>query len=220
MSDPAKMLPGFTWDDKMKRYRVLTPGYGQKPGTIVSRAKVMEQLEIKVEQGKETLAKLTVSFNKGELTAKEYTVVATSQIKTLHIQQATLGKGGWDRMTPSDWGKIGAKLKGEYRYLSSFIHEMATTDPPLTDKQVAARARSYAGRARSEFIEQDVKNNIEQGKDEERRILGPTDHCDPCLSLAAMGWQPIDTLPNPGTVCEGGGACGCQKIFRVRPQGE
>jgi len=217
MPDP---LPGFTWDSRINRYRVLTPGYGQRPGTIVARAKVMEVLETKVAEGKEVLAKVTVAFNKGELTAKEFQVAATSQLKTLYVQQAALGAGGWDKLTQSDYGSIGQKLRGEYRHLSSFIHEMATTDPPLTDKQVAARARSYAGRARSEFIEQDVKNNIEQGKDEERRILGPTDHCDPCLSLAAMGWQPIDTLPNPGTVCLGGGACGCQKVFRVRPQGE
>ena len=32
----------------------------------------------------------------------------------------------------------------------------------------------------------------------ERRILGAADHCDDCLEAAALGWQPIGTLPAIG----------------------
>lgn len=52
------------------------------------------------------------------------------------------------------------------------------------------------------------------GKTEERRILGLGDHCPDCLRYAAMGWQPIGTLPDPGvgSVCRAN--CRCRKEYR------
>ncbi len=53
---------------------------------------------------------------------------------------------------------------------------------------------------------------------QERRILGrpKTEHCPDCPPIAALGWQPIGTLPMIGDT-ECGGLCLCHFEFRVDP---
>jgi hypothetical protein len=52
-------------------------------------------------------------------------------------------------MTQSDWGKIGADLRKQYRYLDRFANEIALGQ--LSDKEIAARARMYTAGANSNF---------------------------------------------------------------------
>ncbi len=49
---------------------------------------------------------------------------------------------------------------------------------------------------------------------EERRVLGDAMHCLDCPPLAALGWQPIGTLPMIGDT-ECGGHCHCHFEYRV-----
>jgi hypothetical protein len=43
---------------------------------------------------------------------------------------------------------------------------------------------------------------------QERRVLGPADHCPECPGLASTGWQPLGLLPDIGdTVCRAHCAC-------------
>lgn len=50
-------------------------------------------------------------------------------------------------------------------------------------------------------------------KTEERRVLGAADHCSDCIRWAALGWQPIGTLPPIGaSICRAN--CHCHFEYR------
>lgn len=51
------------------------------------------------------------------------------------------GRGGRNAMTPSDWGKLGAMLKEQYKFLNDFAAEVAAGQ--LSEQQIAARAALY-----------------------------------------------------------------------------
>ena len=83
--------------------------------------------------------------------------------------------------------------------------------PPMTPGQFVARVESYADSAWQGAQRIDHEQTISQGVFKlERRVLGTpkTEHCEDCPPLAAMGWQPIGTLPRIGdSAC--GGRCLC-----------
>lgn len=214
MSRPPKtdILPGFVWDPKTARFRVLTGGYGQKAGTFVARRRVLELLEAKISEGQMRLQALTQAFMEGHLTAAEWQVAFAQQLKTLYLQQAALGAGGWDRLGPADWGRIGGYLRGEYRRLVGFAQDIIDGRPTLA--QALMRAGMYAGKARGMFFSTNTRAHMKAGFTEERRYLGAAEHCEVCIDYAAMGWMPIGTFPEPGTHPFCWGNCKCVKEYR------
>ena len=209
MPDP---LPGFTYDKRIARYRVLTSGHGQRAGTLVARDKVLTVLREKIDESGDILQRLTTSFQNGDLTAQQWQVAFAEQLKTVHVQQAALGAGGWDRLTQRDYGRIGGFLKADYARLENFAKDIV--DEKLTLPQAAARARLYAGKARAEFVATEMESQREAGKTEERRILGSAEHCSVCPDLAALGWTKLGEQPFPGGHPECWGACHCTMLYR------
>jgi hypothetical protein len=88
---------------------------------------------------------------------------------------------------------------------------------PMTPGQFVARAESYADSAWQAAQRINHGQAIAQGQWKfERRVLGSpkTEHCEDCPSLAAMGWQPIGTLPAIGdSAC--GSLCLCHFRYSV-----
>jgi hypothetical protein len=62
-------------------------------------------------------------------------------IKDVYIAETMLGKGGRDKMTFADWGRIGNMVRRQYSFLARFAQDIK--DGKLSPKQIAARARLY-----------------------------------------------------------------------------
>jgi hypothetical protein len=81
----------------------------------------------------------------------------------------------------------------------------------MTPGQFVARAEKYADSAWQAAQRINHEQAVGQGQYKfERRILGSpkTEHCEDCPPLAALGWQPIGTLPAIGD-SECGALCLC-----------
>jgi len=64
-------------------------------------------------------------------------------IKDLHITSAVIAKGGdWGAMTQADWGRVGAEIKKEYRYLDKFAKAIAEKVAAGEDLTTALHARA------------------------------------------------------------------------------
>lgn len=68
-------------------------------------------------------------------------------VKSVHIAQAVLGKGGRDRMTPRDWGRVGMALRKQYGFLGKFAAERFALSP----EAIAARAGLYVENGTASF---------------------------------------------------------------------
>ncbi len=132
-------------------------------------------------------------------------------IKDAYIVNGQLGKGGKLQMTFSDYGKLGAQIKQEYRHLTKFAEDIA--GGKLSEAQINARVALYAESTKKAYwIGKTSAMNV-AGFDMERRVMSPAEHCDDCVGYAALGWQPIGSLPEPGSGSVCGGNCKCHKEY-------
>jgi hypothetical protein len=121
-------------------------------------------------------------------------------------------RGGWAQMSQSDWGYTGALIKRQYQYLDRFALDIQTGKQRL-DGRLLQRARMYGKAARSSYEQMRRREMVKLGKTEERRLLGPAEHCPGCLIEADKEWRPIGTLAPIGSQ-ECRTECKCYFVFR------
>lgn len=197
-------LPGYAWDPRLHNY------IDMKSRRMVGRQAINDLLRSVADGSGARLEKLAQAANEWLLTPRQFYELAQREIKHSFNACAALAKGGWDRMTPADWGMNGWQLRQQYAHLRQFAADIAAKLPSLP--QAMARARSYADAAFGRFWE--LKRGIERlrGRSEERiRTAGDDRVCDVCEGLEKQGWQPIGTLPLAGRVHV---ACRCDMEYR------
>lgn len=187
----------YGWNEQAGRY------VNQTTGRFVPFTAVKSELEAVVSASQQRMAAVSQQLIDRQITVKEWQLAMAREIKEAHIASAAASKGGWAQMTQSDWGWTGAKIKEQYQYLKNFANEIASGKQKL-DGRLMVRAEMYGAAQRTTFEEMRRRYERNKGLTEERRILGPAEHCtssgdlEGCLELASKGWQPIGTLPRIG----------------------
>ncbi len=100
-------------------------------------------------------------------------------------------------------------------YLKAFKEDLAGGQL-LLGKQAVARAGLYGAATWS--VAGRVEREANGYTGEERRVLGPADHCNGCLSEASKGWVPSGSLRGIGE-CECRGRCACHFEYRKIAKG-
>lgn len=140
------------------------------------------------------ISQLADSLRTGQISLGEWEAAMRDMLREQYITAMELAKGGREFVTPSDWGYVGSALKKQYGYLSNFAQEIAANPSAWMNGRLNARMNLYAESGYAALEDFIRREHIEQGFDEERRLLGEADHCPGCLEQAAQGWQPIGTL--------------------------
>jgi len=215
MPDVATYLPGYTWSATVQRYRSL------KTGRFVPRAQILGLLDSHVTARQEYLATLTRQVLENKLPASTWLAEMRVELKRLHICNAALGAGGFDRLTPRDYGRIGGHLNFEYRRLASFADDIANGKVSLA--QALNRLNMYMGGARREFFEAEKDRRLAQVRlgvvEIGRRLLGAAEHCDDCVRYYEQGWQYAIDIPVIGdSQCDGN--CRCSVEWQTVPADE
>jgi hypothetical protein len=129
-------------------------------------------------------------------------------------------KGG--RLTARDYGRIGARLRTQYRYLQGFALDVEAGR--LSAGQIVARAGLYAAgfngayeRARRDEWQDRAAAGVAV---DARNVLAAAEHCQNgggktgCQDEAARGWVPLHLMSTPGgRRCRSN--CLCRLEFRV-----
>lgn len=158
-----------------------------------------------------SIDQLTQRFVDGSIDLATWQKRVSSELKQAHVVASVLGRGGREKMTYSDWGRVGGRLRSEFRYLDNFAREILSGQ--LTAALIVARAASYIDGARRSFFAAKTASEAENGAEWEQRFLGAGESCDDCLFYASMGKQPIGSLPEPGERSICGNNCQCVKIY-------
>jgi hypothetical protein len=120
-----------------------------------------------------------------------------------------IGGGGRNSMTPVEWGRIGQRLRAEYRYLEVFARDLLAGG--ISTPMALARIGMYAESVRGSYWEGTSMRQERQGYTLMQRILdGQAKHCQDCLDYAARGIVPIGSLPLPGQRCACRSNCKCR----------
>jgi hypothetical protein len=155
------------------------------------------------------MSDLTVAVMEGRITPVVWQEQMRTEQRRLTLQNSALGSGGWDQMTPKDFGRVGASLRQDYARIAGSAADIA--DGKITLPEALARVNRYAGNARVQYYlaEKDrVKPSAPEMVIIWRRILGDAKHCQSCLDYYEAGWS-LNVFA-PGEACECGGHCKCR----------
>jgi len=146
-------------------------------------------------------------------TLRELERAVIIELRNLHVQMTVLGAGGRKNVTPSQWGTLGNVLKKEYKFLRGFMRDIEAGKLSLA--QIQSRLNMYGNKIYNSYWNSKATQMQAAGFTEERRVLQPAEHCNDCITLAARGWQPINTLPRPA---DGSTEClsNCKCIMEFR----
>jgi len=197
---------GIRWSNKLAAF------IWNANGLPVSLSRISRELDLLVDRYSDNFDNLSDRLAEGRLSIPEWQARMRREIKDLHKAQYIIGRGGRDKMTPSDWGRLGADLRWtHYDALDNFALQIADGD--LTEAQIRARARLYANSSNKQYWRGTTTAKIQAGYTMERRVLNPAEHCGDCRDYEAMGKQPIGTLPEPGEQSVCGPNCKCSKEY-------
>lgn len=206
------VLPGgYTWDTRLRRYR-------DSRGRIVARSTIRKAIDDAIAALETTARQLALQLRAADITLAEWEVSMRVLVKDSHLFSAAAVRGGFDRMTAGDFGRVGQLVRTQYGYLDNFAAQLASGEQALNGYMLN-RAGMYAqqGRVTHEaFTQSDQRKEARRrgGELQARNILGDADHCDECESLTRRGWIAERDMPLPGTrTCRS--RCHCQVERRV-----
>lgn len=203
MSAAAVDMPGVRWDSKSGRYRYTDTG------RFLSREAFLSITRRQISYSEKQLESLNTQLIKGELSLRRWQVETAEALKSLHLRQAILTKGGVDRMTDADYLRVGRSLRSEYKYLQNFAKDVKAGK--LSEAQLRARSKLYLENSRGQVHRFEAVAAKEKGYQFMQRFLGRTDrHCSDCVGYAGLGIQEIGKLPLPTEGCACRANCKCR----------
>lgn len=202
-----QVAPGYRYDRRVARYRSETSG------RFVAWRDVASALNEYLRVGTDRMSSISERLINRNITLADWIMEMQQEIKRSHLVAAALGKGGWDRLTAADFGRVGASIRDQYRFLRQFAEQIQTGQQKLNGRLIR-RSQLYVQSARAfhtEFEREQVSN---AGYTEERRVLGQAEHCEDCIEYASRGWVPIGTLPEIGIASKCRQNCHCHFEYR------
>lgn len=185
------LLPEYTWDAKASRYR------SEATGRFVARSEVVRQLDKVADASRGNMRDLTQRLIDKQIGVNEWRAAMAHEIKIVHTYSGAAARGGWAQMSPADWGRVGWNIRRQYEYLNNFAAEIASGKQALNG-QALTRAQMYGRAGHATFEDMRQRDAELKGLTEERRVLHAQESCPDCISYAALGWQPIGSLPRIG----------------------
>ena len=129
-------MPGpWVWSDAARRYRNTATGQFIGQSQMLALRDTYTAAKVAEARG------LASGVASGQTTLTEWQTAMRTSVKNTYIDQYVLGHGGRGTMTQQDWGRIGAMVKEQYRYLDRFADDIASGK--LTEAQIAARSALY-----------------------------------------------------------------------------
>jgi hypothetical protein len=174
---PVPNSPELRWNVAAHRY--IAPN-----GRFVPISTVRAELDLFISATTDAMGATSRSLVAGEISLAQWQSEMMVLTKNANMAGAALESGGWYGMGPSEFGRAGSKIRGEYAFLNNFAIENF--------------ARASA---------------IDAGFSEERSVLTPSESCDECISEDKAGWRPIGKVVAIGDrTCLSN--CNCYMLYR------
>jgi hypothetical protein len=203
----TRMDAAWSYDRNTGRYR-------DEKGRFLSQKAVEALVDSRIGKLDSTLKRVTRMLVNGNITLDQWQGSVREAIKAAHIQAAIIGYGGRGEMGSAEYGRIGQRLREEYRFLQGFARDLL--EQRISSPMALARIGLYAQSVRGSFLQGEEMRKQQQGFSLMRRKLDPqAQHCQDCIGFAARGVVPIGAVPLPGQRCACRSRCRCSvEYFR------
>lgn len=212
------MTGPYTYSAKTARFRSARTGRFVKAESVKDLTLKTFDRAAKVTRG------YGEALQRGEISLSEWQTLMAREIKNVTLYAAGLANGGWDNLSPADFGRVGRWLAqgpsggmGQYQYLQRFA-EAIEAGLPL-DGNFLRRCEMYVTQA-NQFYERERSRIREvMGFDEVRNRRHASDSCAGCLEQEAKSWQKREAYQYPGSRdCLA--RCRCSSTYRNSVTGE
>lgn len=188
--------------------------YSRKPFRVVGERRLRRQYERYLEGVEDRFVELARAMHEGAIAPSTYQSTMRMWLRREHITFRALGQGGVNMLSHQDYQAIERILAEEAQRLAAMVQGVA--DGEISLLQAMDRARWYAGTA-SEQYWRGLEHSM--GADPghvllSRNILRPAEHCETCLDLTDLGWQPVGKIPPPKVDRDCGRGCKCYLIYQ------
>jgi hypothetical protein len=205
--DAVFRSPDWTYDTRTARYR------DKNTGRFLSKRDALLLTQRSVATAAESMATLNNNLAQGVIKLDQWQREFASLLKTVHLAQYILGRGGMQNVFPADFLAVARTLKAEYRFLDGFARDLAAGR--LSEAQFRARARLYLNKTvNSYWSGANRAQEVGPQPGEMRRLLAPVENCPECIAYARAGWVPVGTLPMPTERCSCRSNCRCSVDYR------
>ena len=224
--DAVKQHPGHGawWTFGVRGYRLTREGSAglaalgieQRAGTFVSGKRLRAVRDDWIASKRPIADNLAARYKAGDITITDWIMETRAELKSAHIAQYVLARGGLGNMTQADYGRIGAKLREQYGFLNDFAAKIID-NPQWSEAYIAARSQMYFEASGTSF---EIGNQVSRGvlvlpqhpgdgrtqclsnckcywdirvqgaNWECTWTLSPAEHCPDCLENAAK-WAPL-----------------------------
>lgn len=198
----------YQFDPSSHRYR------DTETGRFVKVADVTRLIDAEVNRLEVRLKGHARLLASGKIDIAEFQTRMALSLKESHLRNAAVGAGGVKQLTPTHYGKVGAELKKQYKFLNGFGQDLA--DGKLTPEQAIRRAGSYAKSAKTSFFQAEFTSRGKYGFYVKRLLDAQSHHCASCISYQQLQWTLVQNVIPPGVDCECGGRCRCRLLYQKR----
>lgn len=168
----------YQYVNSLNRYR------NSQTGRFVPQETVHGYVERIVQSGQASSDVYAQLVSEGTISAREFGDRMNADLKSAHIQQYVLGRGGRDNMAQSDWGRVGRVLRDQYALMDGFVADIESG--ALSQAQIAARASLYFDSARQSF---ENGNGAAYGFDPRKLPSVPGDDHQTCHGGCRCHWR-------------------------------
>jgi len=176
----------FEWRSKLAQF------WNRTVGRLVTRLQVRDVSREVLE--KSLAQEWARAAANGDMSVQAWHQAMRDEIRKNVIEQYLAGRGGTGPMTKAEYGRIGAVIKEQYKWLDRFAAQMEAGE--VSEGAAANRARMYINSA-WEANERAYRIAAEvAGMKRVRWVWNPeAEHCDDCEDLNNSGWHPVNPWP-------------------------
>lgn len=203
---PEILLALWFWDS---RRRIYIDRFGDR----LTDKEIREALDEYIESTQEGIAHKIAA---GLSTTALFNLLE-EEVTALHGASGAIAYGGLEQMDSEKWDRIENRLVSELGYLAQFKADVraAASAGVLSRDAITARAQLYPEAAYSEYVNQVVERESDNGITLGRRICEADGaSCEECVDAATEEFIPLDEIPDIGSLqCMNN--CRCEIEFSV-----
>lgn len=125
----------WVWEKGLRRYR------DTETGRFIGAKGMVDLRDRFVEAQKAKTADIAARLVSGEIDSARFVKEMRQVIKETYIDQYVMAKGGRGQLTQADYGRIGAMVKEQYKFLQGFERDLL--NGKVKGGQIAVRAGLY-----------------------------------------------------------------------------
>jgi hypothetical protein len=136
-------MPTWVWDPDQRVYRQ------SEGGLTLGERQLRPALRLLLQSQTERSRELTGQLANNLIAVPEWEFEMRRVVKDAFGSSYLLSRGGRNAMQPSDWGRLGAMVKRQYRYLNQYAQDIAAAG--LTRDRALARSDLYITAGRQSY---------------------------------------------------------------------